>query len=72
MDIRIILRNFATEYEIKKLMTALPDRSHEAWEDCELQGVLVTISDDGNAEKIEVIKEKVAVERPEVSKWKKK
>ena len=59
---------FNPEYEIKKLMTALPDRSHEAWEDCELQGVLVTISDDGNAEKIEVIKEKVAVERPEVSK----
>ena len=59
---------FNPEYEIKKLMTALPDRSHESWEDCEIQGVLVTISEEGFAEEIVPIKQKVNVERPEVSK----
>lgn len=59
---------FTPSYEINKLMTALPDRSHEAWDDCELQGVLVTIGDDLRAESIEVIREKVNVQRPEVTK----
>lgn len=59
---------FNPEYEIKKLMTALPDRSHESWDDCEIQGVLVTISEEGFAEEIKPIKEKVKVERPEVAK----
>ena len=59
---------FNPEYEIKKLMSAIPDRSHESWEDCELQGVLVTISEEGSAEDIAPIKEKVKVERPEVTK----
>ena len=49
-------------------MSAIPDRSHESWEDCELQGVLVTISEEGVAEDIVPIKEKVKVERPEVTK----
>ena len=49
-------------------MTALPDRSHESWDDCEIQGVLVTISEEGFAEEIKPIKEKVKVERPEVAK----
>ena len=59
---------FAPSYEISKLMTALPDRSHEAWDDCELQGVLVTVGDDMRAESIEVVRHKVAAQRPEVTK----
>ncbi len=56
---------FSSEGEIHKLVSCLPERSHEAWEDGELQGVLVTLSEEGEAENIEVVKHKVTVQRPD-------
>lgn len=57
---------FNPEFEIRKLMTALPERSHEAWDECELQGAFVEISEEtGLAERIEGFREKVDVKRPE-------
>ncbi len=56
---------FNSEAEIHKLITCLPERSHEAWEDGEIQGVLVSIDDEGKAEDIEVIKHKVSIQRPD-------
>ncbi len=57
---------FNPDYEIKKLMTALPERSHEAWEECELQGAFVEMSEEtGMAERIEGFRHPVDVKKPE-------
>lgn len=57
---------FNPDFEIKKLITALPERSHEAWDDCELQGAYVEINEaTGFAQKIEGFRYKVDVKRPE-------
>ena len=57
---------FNPEFEIKKLMTALPERSHEAWEMCELQGAAVTVDEEtGKALSIEAFRESVDVKKPE-------
>jgi len=56
---------FDSQTEIHKLLTCLPERSKEAWSEGELQGVLVTIGEDNLAEGIEVVREKVEIERPE-------
>lgn len=55
---------FEAGTEIKKFLTALPERSHEAWEEAEIQGVLVSVKDDLSV-KIETIKEKVSIKKPE-------
>jgi metallophosphoesterase (TIGR00282 family) len=52
---------FAPEDEIEKLITALPVRSQECWDDLALVGVLVEIDDAGKATSIEPIR--VPVER---------
>ena len=56
---------FAAANELRKFITAVPERSHEAWEEVELQGALVTVNEDtGLAESIEAIRRPVKVERP--------
>ncbi len=47
---------FAPQPEIEKLVTALPIRSQEWWQDLELVGVLVDIDDAGKATAIETIR----------------
>jgi len=59
---------FVPEPEIEKLMTGLPIRSHESWDDTELEGALIAIGDDGKATSIEPIRKKVTVKRPEATK----
>jgi 2',3'-cyclic-nucleotide 2'-phosphodiesterase len=39
--------------EIEKFLTKIPERSKEAWDNLELQGVIVDINDQGKAEHIE-------------------
>lgn len=59
---------FDKDHEIRKLMTGLPERSMEAWDDVELQGVYVEIDEDTcKAVKLEYIREKCDVKRPEAS-----
>ena len=43
--------------EIDKFLTQIPERSRDAWENLELQGVVVHIGDGGKADSIERIKE---------------
>lgn len=59
------VNGFESSAEIHKFMTGLPERSHEAWDDGEIQGVLVEVDDSGKAVNIEVVKEKVGIQRPE-------
>lgn len=57
---------FDIENEIKKQRSVIPLRSKEAWGDPRLQGVIVSFrEEDGMAEKIEVIDEKVDVVKDE-------
>ena len=41
------------EIEIRKFRTRMGERSQEAWLDLQVQGVCVTIGDDGKAEAVE-------------------
>ncbi len=52
-----------SEIEIRKFLTQIPERSNECWDDLELQGVMVTLGDDGRAEQIEAIR--IPIETPE-------
>lgn len=57
---------FNPEYEIRKLITALPERSHESWLMCELQGAVVTVDENtGKATSIEAFRKSVDVKSPE-------
>lgn len=47
---------FDTEVELRKFLTAIPERSRENWNQLELQGVLVHIGDDGKATGIEPVR----------------
>ncbi len=51
------------EIEIRKFLTAVPERSQDCWESLELQGALFTIGDDGKAESIELVR--LPIETPE-------
>jgi metallophosphoesterase (TIGR00282 family) len=53
------------DVEIRKFMTGIPERSNECWESLELQGVMITLSDDGKAEKIETLRVPVATPEKE-------
>lgn len=53
---------FANDVELRKVLTSIPERSRENWNQLELQAVLVRIGDDGKATAIEPIK--VACENP--------
>ena len=54
------------EVEIRKLLTQIPERSKEAWDDARIQGVIVDIDDgSGLAKDIIRIDEKVNVAKPE-------
>jgi 2',3'-cyclic-nucleotide 2'-phosphodiesterase len=46
----------APDIEIRKLRTQIPERSADAWDGLELQGVLVDIEEDGRASAIERLK----------------
>ena len=46
---------FDKQVEIDKLISQVPSRSQESWEDLKLVGVLVDIADDGKATSIETI-----------------
>lgn len=41
------------EVEVQKFLTQIPERSKDAWQDLELQGVLLDIDDEGHTTKIE-------------------
>ena len=41
------------EVEIRKFLTQIPERSRDAWENLELQGVVIEINDEGKTETIE-------------------
>lgn len=47
---------FANDVELRKMLTAIPERSRENWNDLELQGVLVHIGEDGKATSIEPLR----------------
>jgi len=53
---------FEPEHEIKKYRTQIAVRSHESWEDPQLQGLLVTFDENGKATETELIMKKVKVE----------
>lgn len=53
---------FANDVELRKVLTSIPERSRENWNQLELQAVLVRIGDDAKATAIEPIK--VACENP--------
>ncbi len=55
----------AAEVEIEKFLTAIPQRSRDAWDNLELQGVLLDITDSGHTAAAEYIRE--PVEPPEGS-----
>ena len=42
--------------EIQKFLTQIPERSKDAWDNLELQGVVLDIDDDGKATRIEMIR----------------
>ncbi len=44
------------DVEIRKFLTAIPERSQDCWDTLELQGALITIGDDGKAESIKEIR----------------
>ncbi len=44
------------EVEIRKFLTQVPERSQDAWDNLELQGVVLTIDDNGRTENIERFK----------------
>jgi len=44
------------DVEIRKFLTQIPERSADAWERLELQGVLIEIGDDGRATSIERVR----------------
>lgn len=54
---------FAPDREIEKLITQLPVRSMECWENLELQGVLLELDDNGRGISIETLR--IPVEAPE-------
>ena len=55
--------------EIFKFTTAMPTRSWESWDDCQIQGVLVKVDEEsGRATAIEPVRRRVQVEKPEVRK----
>ena len=47
------------EIEIRKFLTQVPERSHDAWDNLELQGVIIDITDDGRAAGIETLRHAV-------------
>ena len=47
-----------SEVEIQKFLTQIPERSKNAWDTLELQGVIVDIGDDGKTERIERFRQK--------------
>ena len=47
---------FANDVELRKLLTSIPERSRENWNQLELQAVLVQIGEDGKATGIEPIR----------------
>jgi len=47
---------FDPQIEIQKFMTAIPERSGEAWEGLELQGVLLDLDESGKATKIDTLR----------------
>lgn len=44
------------QIEIHKFLTGVPERSSECWDELEIQGALITISDTGVAERIETVR----------------
>ena len=55
------------DIELKKFLTGVPVRSWETWDDGQIQGVLVKIDEEsGKAVSITPIRERVAIEKPEV------
>ncbi len=50
------------DVEIHKFLTQIPERSSECWKNLELQGVILTIGDDGKTEQIETLR--LPVEAP--------
>jgi calcineurin-like phosphoesterase len=52
--------------EIRKFMTGIPERSNECWDGLELQGVLLTLSDEGRAQEIKTLR--IPVETPDKEK----
>jgi hypothetical protein len=44
------------EIEIGKFLTAVPERSKDAWANLELQAILIDVNEDGRAEHIEIIR----------------
>lgn len=56
----------APDKEIEKFLTALPNRSWEAWDDGQIQGLLVRVDEaTGLAASVETVREHVKVTRPE-------
>lgn len=53
----------AAEVEIEKFLTGIPQRSRDAWDNLELQGVLLDINESGHTASVEYIRE--PVEPPE-------
>ena len=47
---------FANDVEIRKYLTAIPERSRENWDALEMQGALLAIGEDGKATSIETIR----------------
>jgi hypothetical protein len=56
----------APDVEIRKFMTGIPERSNECWDGLELQGVLLTLSDEGRAQEIKTLR--IPVETPDKEK----
>jgi len=50
------------ETEIQKFLTAIPERSKDAWDGLELQGVIIDIDDNGKATSIERLRMKCEVQ----------
>lgn len=48
------------EVEIRKFLTQIPERSQDCWDGLELQGVIITLGDDGRAENIETLRYPIA------------
>ena len=56
----------APDKEIEKFLTALPNRSWEAWDDGQIQGLLVRVDEaTGLAASVETVREHIKVTRPE-------
>ncbi len=50
--------------EIRKFLTQIPERSEDAWEEMELQGVVIEVEQDGKASSIESFRYPVEGEEP--------